>query len=151
MTQPAAPLSPEPPVAGSADAGAFEARAEDVITFPDGLPGFETCRRFVVASYGDDQPFQCLQGLEASAPAFLTIDPVRALSSYRLILSPQDRVRLDVRDDDALLWLAIVLVAADGTKTVNLRAPIVINSRGMIGFQVMPHDSLYPLRQPLGI
>ena len=149
MTQPAAPLEPEPPVDRSAGADGFEARAEDVITFPDGLPGFEACRRFVILSCDDDRLFQCLQGLDASAPAFLTIDPMRALPSYRLILGPQDRVRLDVRDDDALLWLAIVLVAADGTKTVNLRAPVVINSRGMVGFQVMPHHSLYPLRHQL--
>jgi hypothetical protein len=32
-----------------------------------------------------------------------------------------------------------------------LRAPIVINPRLMIGFQVMPHDCLYTIRHPLSI
>ena len=129
----------------------LEPRGEDVIAFPDGLPGFEACRRFVMISSDDDQPFQCLQGLDASRPAFLTIDPARVLPGYRLVLSPADRRRLDAQEDDALLWLAIVTVGADETAIVNLRAPIVINPRLMIGFQVMPHDCLYPLRHPLSL
>jgi len=128
----------------------LEPRAEDIIAFPDGLPGFEECRRFVMTSDGD-QPFQCLEGLEASSPAFVTVDPARVLQGYRLILSPLDRRRLDAREEDALLWLAIVTVNPDQTATVNLRAPIVINPRLMIGFQVMPHDCLYPLRHQLSI
>jgi flagellar assembly factor FliW len=35
--------------------------------------------------------------------------------------------------------------------SVNLRAPIVVNPARMLGFQVMPHNSLYPLRQPLAL
>jgi flagellar assembly factor FliW len=42
-----------------------------------------------------------------------------------------------------------VTADAEGA-TVNLRAPIVINPSRMTGFQVMPHNSLYPLRHPLG-
>jgi flagellar assembly factor FliW len=149
MTQPLAPYAPD--ASADDDAGGVSPRPEDIIAFPDGLPGFESCRRFVVVTYDDDHVFQCLQGLDAPGPAFLTIDPVRALKRYRMILNPADRLRLDVRDDDALLWRAIVMVAPDGTKTVNLRAPIVINPRIMAGFQVMPHHSLYPIRHPLDL
>jgi flagellar assembly factor FliW len=151
MTQPLSPYAPEPSADRDIDVSSSEPRPEDVIAFPDGLPGFESCRRFVVVTYDDDQLFQCLQGLDAPGPAFLTIDPARALKRYRLILSPADRLRLDVRKDDTLLWLAIVMVAPDGTKTVNLRAPVVVNPRIMVGFQVMPHHSLYPIRQPLDL
>jgi flagellar assembly factor FliW len=147
MKQPFAPAARELPP--DADAEAFAHRAADVIAFPDGLPGFESCRRFVVMSSDDVSPFQCLQGLDATRPAFLTIDPTRVLKRFRLVLSPADRLRLDARQDDALLWMAIVTYAADDTATVNLRAPLVINPRLMIGFQVMPHQSLYPLRHPL--
>jgi flagellar assembly factor FliW len=148
---PLAPFASECPADADTDAGGIAPRPEDVVTFPDGLPGFESCRRFVLLSPDNAQPLQCLQGLEASGPVFLTIDPTLALKRYRLLLSPADRRRLDARDDDALLWLAIVTFAADETATVNLRAPIVINPRPMIGFQVMPHQSLYPLRHPLSL
>jgi flagellar assembly factor FliW len=150
MIQLSTPRPPSIPPVLTAASARLEARVEDVIAFPDGLPGFEECRRFVISS-DSDHPFQCLQGLEASSPAFLTVDPARVLLGYRLVLSPVDRRRLDAREDDALLWLAIVTVNADETAVVNLRAPLVINPRLMIGFQVMPHDCLYPLRHPLSI
>jgi flagellar assembly factor FliW len=133
----------------TADVDRLDPRPEDVIAFPDGLPGFEACRRFVVISHDSARPFQCLQGLEGPCPAFVTIDPGSVLEGYRLLLSPSDRRRLDAQEDDTLLWLAIVTVGPDTTATVNLRAPLVINPRLMIGFQVMPHDCLYPLRHPV--
>ena len=151
MTQPLAPFAQDPPADIETADGGLHPRPEDVIAFPDGLPGFEVCRRFVVISHDDAQPFQCLQGLDAPCPAFLTIDPTLALKRYRLILSPADRLRLDVKEGDALLWLAIVMVGPDETATVNLRAPLVINPRLMVGFQVMPHQSLYPIRHPLSL
>jgi flagellar assembly factor FliW len=151
MMKPFAPAAPEPPPDADAEPGEPVPRAEDVVAFPDGLPGFESCRRFVVLSLDNAPPFQCLQGLDGPRPAFLTIDPTLVLSRYRLMLSPADRLRLDAREDDTLVWMAVVTYGADDTATVNLRAPFVINPRLMIGFQLMPHQSLYPLRHPLSL
>jgi flagellar assembly factor FliW len=152
MTQPLAPLyQPDPAGDLEVDRGALEPRPEDIIAFPDGVPGFESCRRFVLIASDDTAPFSRLQAVDAPRPAFLTIDPALALKRYRRILSPADRVRLDVSNDDTLLWLAIVTLSPDETASVNLRAPIVINPRLMIGFQVMPHQSLYPVRHPLSL
>jgi flagellar assembly factor FliW len=151
MTQPLAPYAPAQPADAETDTGDLAPRSEDVVAFPDGLPGFESCRRFVVMSLDDVPRFQCLQGLDAPGPAFLTIDPALAIKRYRRILSPADRVRLGATEDDTLLWLAIVTLSQDETASVNLRAPIVINPRVMIGFQVMPHQSLYPVRHPLSL
>jgi flagellar assembly factor FliW len=92
-----------------------------------------------------------VQGLEASRPAFLVTDPARVLPGFRMQLNPADRRRLDVRVDDTLVWLAIVTIGGDNGATVNLRAPLVINPRLMTGFQVMPHDCLYPLRHPVSL
>jgi flagellar assembly factor FliW len=46
------------------------------------------------------------------------------------------------------VWLAVVTVQAEQT-VVNLRAPIVINPARMLGYQLMPSNSLYPLRYEL--
>jgi flagellar assembly factor FliW len=153
MTQPLAPSYAPDPAADDLEAnlGGLEPRPEDIIAFPDGVPGFESCHRFVLIASDDIAPFSRLQAVGAPGPAFLTIDPALALKRYRRILSPADRVRLDVSDDDTLLWLAIVTLSPDETASVNLRAPIVINPRLMMGFQVMPHQSLYPVRHPLSL
>jgi flagellar assembly factor FliW len=130
--------------------GAFELRTEDVVNFPTGLPGFETARRFVILSSPDVAPLQCLQAVDGPSPSFLVVDPRLVLEGYRTRLNQSDLVRLGVTEDAALVWLSIVTVADEGT-FVNLRAPVVINPERMLGFQLVPSDSLYPLRHPLGV
>lgn len=129
--------------------GMFEISGDQVVTFPSGLPGFEECRRFVVVSAPEIAPMQCLHAVEGPSTSFLVVDPRQVLSHYRAVLTQTDLMRLGVVDQAALLWLAIVSIDAEGAAFVNLRAPIVINPERMLGYQVMPHNSLYPLRHPL--
>lgn len=118
----------------------------ETIRFPNGLPGFERCRGFVLMTSEGLGPVQCLKAVEGPTASFLVIDPRRVLPDYRCELSEMDRVRLGVQEHDTLLWLALVTIELDGTITVNLRAPIVINPGAMVGQQVIPHHCVYPIR-----
>jgi flagellar assembly factor FliW len=130
--------------------GPFDVGSDEVINFPSGLPGFEACRRFVLLSSDALGAFQCLWALEGPAASFVVVDPRLVLPSYRTVLSQADLVRLGAAADSSLLWLAIVILEdATGQAHVNLRAPIVINPQTMVGYQLMPSNSLYPLRHPL--
>jgi len=129
--------------------GEFEADRRNLIDFPSGLPGFEQCRHFVIMSSLSMAPLQCLHAVDGAPASFLVIDPRVALPGYRCVLSAPDRLRLRAEEDSTLLWLALVTLGENGPAHVNLRAPVVINPAGMVGFQVMPHDSLYPVRHPL--
>lgn len=130
--------------------GTFTVEPHEVIAFPAGMPGFEACRQFVLLSSPNLAPFQCLQSVDGPAASFLVIDPRAALPDYRCTLGEVDRLRLGGHDETALLWAAIVTVQADAA-LVNLRAPVVINPDGMIGYQLMPSNSLYPLRHHLAL
>ena len=132
--------------------GTFEVGEKEVVRFPSGVPGFEACRRFVLLSSPELGVFQCLRSIEGPAASFVVVDPRRVLPTYRTVLSQADLVRLGTTGDPSapLLWLAIVtLEDATGQAHVNLRAPIVINPQMMVGYQLMPSNSLYPLRHPL--
>lgn len=118
---------------------------QEIVAFPHGLPGFAECRSFVVFA-AEAANFQWLTAVEGPPASFLTVDPRFVMPSLRYSLTPADLTRLEATADTPLLWLAIVLVEADGTVAVNLRAPIVINPLKMLGFQIMPQSSLYPLR-----
>ncbi len=122
---------------------------ELVVTFPDGLPGFERCRRFLLYANPETHPVRLLHAIEGPDAAFLTIETTRACEGYRHQLSAPDRVRLEADDSTPLLWLALVTVEEEGPMTANLRAPIVINLEKHLGFQIMPHQCVYPLRHPL--
>lgn len=123
--------------------------AGHAIAFPSGLPGFESCRAFVLKAPADAGPLQCLESVDGAPARFLAIDPRLVLSGYRCALSDADRHALGSRDDEGLLWLALVAVDVDGTIAVNLRAPVVIDPRTMRGRQVVPHACVYPLRHVL--
>lgn len=125
--------------------GTFEVAADEIITFPAGLPGFEECRRFVVLSSRELEPFKCLQSVEGPSASFLGVDPRRVFPDYRCVLSDVDRTRLGDPDETSLVWLAVVTVL-DAQTLVNLRAPVVVNPTRMLGYQLMPSNSLYPLR-----
>jgi flagellar assembly factor FliW len=122
--------------------------ARDAVRFPNGLPGFEACRSFVLMQNEGLGPLQLLKAVEGPAASFLVIDPRRVLPEYRCELSQADRYRLGVgsNDTDTLLWLVLVTIELDGTITANLRAPVVINPERMVGHQVVPHDCVYPIR-----
>ena len=119
------------------------------VQFPLGIPGFEACRRFVVLSRPELGSFSCLHSLDGPAASFLVIDPRLVVPQYRCAVSQNDLARLGASPDTVLLWLALVSFDDDGRAYTNLRAPIVINPERMLGYQVMPHNSLYPLRHPL--
>ena len=131
--------------------GTFAVDDRSVIEFAEGLPGFEQTRRFVLLSSPELAPLHLLHHVEGPAASFLAVDPRVVLPSYRAVLSAGDRARLGAGEDSSLLWLALVTMDAGQGPSVNLRAPIVVNPAEMLGCQVMPHESLYPLRHPLAL
>jgi len=126
-----------------------EITVSEAVHFPEGIPGFESCRQWVVMSAEEQTPLRRLHAVDGVDASFLAIDPRSVMDGYRCELTPADRRRLGASDDTPLLWLALVMVEASGALTVNLRAPIVINPRTMLGQQVLPQNSLYPLRHVL--
>jgi flagellar assembly factor FliW len=131
--------------------GEFEASAGNIVAFPEGLPGFERCRRFVLLRQAAPSPLVCLHAVDGPPASFLAIDPERVLRRYRCVLADADRLRLGAGPKTPLLWLTLITIAKDDELLVNLRAPIVVNPERLVGLQVMPHDTLYPVRYRLNV
>ncbi len=123
--------------------------AHAVIEFPDGLPGFETCRQYVLLSGPAVAPFTIVQGIGPGGPAFAAIDPAQVVDGYRAPLDDADRARLGATDDETLVWLALISPEQEPAPTVNLRAPLVINPATLRGIQLIAADSPYPFAHPL--
>jgi flagellar assembly factor FliW len=123
---------------------------DGIITFPDGLPGFEEARRFVVMSSASLAPFAVVQGVTEGAPAFVAIDPRAVDPGYDEQVPAADRARLRAAETDTLLWLALVAAPdPEAAPTVNLRAPLVVNPQSMLGVQLITADSPYRTDHPL--
>ena len=136
-----------PPVNGPITAATVNRR--HVITFNAGLPGFEACRSFVLMASDGDEALHYLTAIDGPTASFLVIDPRQVQPGYRCELTESDAQRLGAQDNATLLWLALVMLEDNGTVSVNLRAPVVINPVRMVGQQVIPYNTTYPLRHVL--
>ena len=143
MRTAAAPVDQQPPTDD-----VREGLARNAVSFPDGIPGFEACRRFVLLSADSLAPLQRIESIEGPPAAFLGIDPRLVMEGYRCRLSDTDMRALGADGESPLLWFAIIS-EAEGVLYANLRAPIVINPQRMIGRQVLPDEGLYPIRHAL--
>jgi flagellar assembly factor FliW len=131
--------------------GVFEANPLDILSFPQGLPGFERCQQFILLSSSEMAPFQCLHAVSGAAASFVVIEPRFAVPRYRCPLTEPVSRLLGAGDGTSLLYLALVTVGADSGATVNLRAPIVVNPERMVGSQVVLENSQYSMRFPLKV
>ena len=86
---------------------------------------------------------------EQALTAALALDPRSVVPDFGVALGSRERARLETDGGEPLLWLAIVRVD-EHALTANLRAPVVINPRRMIGLQIVGADTSYPDAYPLG-
>jgi len=120
-----------------------------VINFDEGLPGFESVRRFVIAASPALEPFTLVQSADGAEPSFLAIEPRLIDPSYASPLAESDMLRLGAEPKTPLLWLVLISMQPDGGATVNLKAPLVINPTTMRGLQLLVPHSQYPIDHPL--
>ena len=125
-----------------------------VVTFPEGVPGFEDSKRFVILRPENLAPVLMLQDLD-HAEVSLPVIPAEAVDQgYRLELGEDDRRVLALTGEPVpgrnVLCLAVLILAgAKSPPSCNLLAPIVINPASMIGKQVVQVSSSYLPVYPL--
>lgn len=119
--------------------GTVEVNPELVITFPDGLAGFEESKRFMlVHEEGKAEPASfTLQSLDDAAVALQIIDPTAMGFHYELALSDAETALLQTPvAEDVAVMLVVYKQGTDASAIgVNLRAPLLINTRARVGLQ----------------
>jgi len=130
--------------------GSLDVAEEALVTFPSGLVGFPSHRRFVVLDVEETSDYQWLQCADEPSLAFVLVDMQMLNTDYQVEISDDSLRELEVQGTDSLSLLAVVTIPADAPQraSANLRAPIVVNLRTRKGKQVILHESI-PIRFPL--
>lgn len=129
--------------------GVLEYAEESTLLFPRGLPGFESCRRFVLLDDPRLKPLLHLQSLERPELCFLAV-PVRSIEpEYETTLSEEDKETLG-REHPETLDLTLLSAGGDGELTANLLAPVVIDLATQRGVQAVRWDARYSHRHAVG-
>lgn len=133
--------------------GSLDISEEEIFTFPSGLPGFESYRRYVILQQKEYDPFLFLQCVDNGELSFFLIDPFAIYPDYEVILDEPAKQELQAEEGDSrpsVLVYAIVSIRDSLEKaTLNLMAPVVLNMEKKIGKQLILHHSGYMTRHPL--
>lgn len=137
-------------VAEAIETETVAANHENTVVLPLGLLGFETIKNFVLLAEPEAEPFLWLQVVDDPGLAFLVVSPFLVKPDYQPEISEQDSEFLGVTSPEDVLIFNIVTVRANGVSTVNLKGPIVLNRRTLIGKQIIPANVAdLPLKFPL--
>ncbi len=137
-------------VVGTSRFGPVEIDDSTILRLPRGLIGFEDATEFCLIQHRPDTVLRWLQSTTRPELTFLVVDPFQFMPEYELGLSTAEEDYLGLRDAGDTAVLALVTVGGDGTEvTANLVGPVVINTKSLIGMQVVLENDLYSTRHPL--
>jgi flagellar assembly factor FliW len=130
------------------DFGKIEVDDEAIIYFPEGLPGFESLRKFVIINKHDlELPVSWLQSVEDENIDFVLIDPFYVDKDYDIDVDDKEVEVIEAKGTDEILIYSIVVVPRDLRKmTANLRAPVLVNMKKKLGKQVVLKNTNYDLK-----
>lgn len=134
----------------SSQLGTVEIDKDKIVNFPDGLPGFEDNKKYVVIPMGEENPFYFLQSVDEADLCFIVTEPYLFFKDYEINLDKEFIKELELdSEEDVAVYGIITLKEELKTATVNLQAPIVVNSKKLIGKQYIADDNNYLTKQPL--
>ncbi len=125
--------------------GEVEIKEEKVITFEDGVLGFENYKKYILLE--DGSGFYWLQSIENGELALACMAPHNVCDNYTPEIDMEIINKLEIVHDDDALLLCVVVIPKDIKKTtVNLRAPLVINTVNNKAAQVVLDNNNYAIR-----
>lgn len=130
--------------------GRLEIPEEKTLAFPDGLLGFEECKRFALLEHAPETPFKWLQCLDDPDVAFVVLSPLEFVPGYAVELGRDDVVKLGLKDArEAAVYVLVVIPDDPSAMTANLQGPLVLNVERRVGRQVVLADGRYRTRHPI--
>ncbi len=130
--------------------GEVELNPEDIVTFNEGLLGFQNLRQFALLDDPNDDIFAWLQSCELPSIAFPVLEPELFGHKYSASLSRTDLEALKIQVGQAPAFLSIITIPDDPTQmTANIKAPIVINLAEKIARQCVLQDNHLAIKEPI--
>lgn len=131
--------------------GEVEIDEEKVLTFPNGIMGFEEMRRWTILydiEKGKEGAISWLQSLDMEELALPIISPYSVVSSYSPIVEDEILKPLGEFKDEELVIFLIITIPQENPKltTANFKAPVIINPENKVGLQIIVNNEDYEVR-----
>lgn len=128
--------------------GIIDVDEKEIIYFPNGIPGFENVKRFILLGRQEsDVPFFWLQGVDEPGLAFVVTDPFSINPDYFVDVDDREIDEIDIKNAENVLTLVIVTIPEDiKSMSANLKAPILINTQNNMGKQIIMTNETFPIK-----
>ena len=134
----------------SAKFGEMTIDQTSVLTFPNGLPGFERLTRYGLLTIEEEAPFLRLLSIKEPAVGFVLLNPMLIWEDYNPRISADDLEGLEIEGPDEMAMYCIVTLSPVPQEvTANLKGPITVNTRTMTARQMILTDDSYHTKHSL--
>jgi flagellar assembly factor FliW len=130
--------------------GPIEISKEDLLSFPEGLLGFNDLEKFVLLDDPNDEIFAWLQSCDEPSIAFPVLEPELFEDNFSLRLTKSDLQVLKSESEKNLRSFCIITIPEDPARmTANLKAPVVVNLDNRMARQCVLQDNKLEIREPI--
>lgn len=115
--------------------------------FPDGLPGLPEDTEFALLSHEQSEPIVWLQSMISPEIALPVLNPFLVCPTYSFDITDSDVELLKIDDIQDVFIINVVVIPQDpNAMTINLAAPIIVNTKNNHGRQIFLNDKAYHVR-----
>jgi len=128
--------------------GEMDLSEKEIITFEEGIPGFDHLRKFAIVSVARTEPIKWLVSLEDKDVALPIIDPWIVRLDYHVDIPEKDVQDLGIeKNEDVSVWCVVVIPKdKPDDATINLLAPIVVNMKNGKAKQIIMETDEYTIK-----
>ncbi len=120
-------------------------------TFPNGLPGLEQEKTFVLLPIEGNNTFQVMQSTATPIIGLIVSNPYPLVPDYSFEIDDPTIELLNIQSQEELMVLSIMsLKQPFETSTLNLQGPLIFNINTQKAKQMILNDTTYNLRHPIG-
>jgi len=127
-----------------------EVDEKKMITFGDGIPGLEQYQKYALLQFEESYPIVWLQSLDDTGICLPVLDTFSVLPDYVFDIDDVDVKALELKSPEELHVVSVVVIPDDiQGMTVNLAAPIIINTVTGQAKQIVLSGTEYNVRAPV--
>lgn len=123
---------------------------DKILTFDDGLIGFEDLKRFTLLYNNENEVNSSiiwLQSVDEVSVALPVINPFHVMTDYNPIVEDEVLLPLgELNEENTAIFLTLTVPSNLKDMTTNLKAPIIINVETKKGCQVIAENPEYVVK-----
>ena len=130
--------------------GAVEIDESKLITFDDGIPGLEEYRNYALLQFEESYPIIWLQSVDEGGICLPVLDTFAVLTGYVFDIDDEDVKALELNGPEDLHVVSVLVIPEEIQRmTINLAAPVLINTVTGKAKQILLSGSDYNVRSPI--